>query len=76
MLMLQLQSNSEKIKMGKIGPKREYCVVPDSVRKSIAQEVVSLEASSGQSEEGFLLFKNVYFNNSISSSTFLQKQKT
>lgn len=61
-----------KIKMGKIGQKREYHVVPDSS----AQEVVSLGASSGQSEEGLLWFENVYFYNSIPSSTFLQKQKT
>lgn len=65
-----------KIKMGKIGQKREYHVVPDTVRKRSAQEVVSLGASSGQSEEGFLWFKNVHFNNSIPSSTFLQKEKT
>lgn len=40
--------------MGKIGQKREYHVVADTVRKSSAQEDVSLGASSGQSEEGFL----------------------
>lgn len=61
--------------MGKIGQKRESHVVPDTVRKSSTQEV-SLGAYSGQSEEGFLWFKNIYFNNSIPSSTFLQKQKT
>lgn len=40
--------------MGKIGQKREHPVVPDTVRRSSTQEVVSLGASSGKSEEGFI----------------------
>lgn len=59
--------------MGKKGQKREYLVVQDTDRHSIAWKVISLGTSSGQREEAFIWFKNDYFDIFIPSSTFLSK---